>query len=51
MPLPPLDLAYSYMMRSGQVTDQKLWQYAPQFMAAYQASRADVNSLSTPVSP
>jgi anthraniloyl-CoA monooxygenase len=50
MPLAPLELAYSYMMRSGQVNDQKLWQQAPQFMAAYQASRADVNTLPTPVS-
>ena len=35
--LAPLELAYAYMMRSGQVTAAKLAQHAPRFMAAYQA--------------
>lgn len=42
LPLPPLDLAYSYMTRSGQVHDEKLWQQAPQFMQAYTSARQSV---------
>lgn len=38
--LRPIDLAYSYMTRSGQVTDEKLSQQAPKFMAQWRAAHS-----------
>jgi 2-polyprenyl-6-methoxyphenol hydroxylase-like FAD-dependent oxidoreductase len=41
MQLAPLDLAYSYITRSGRIDDQRLAALAPQFMANYAASRQE----------
>jgi 2-polyprenyl-6-methoxyphenol hydroxylase-like FAD-dependent oxidoreductase len=40
MRLAPLDLAMSYIRRSGRVEDERLRQTAPRFMAQYDAARA-----------
>lgn len=37
--LTPVELAYSYMTRSGQVNNEKLSQQAPKFMAQWQAAQ------------
>ncbi|MFZ4655719.1 MAG: FAD-dependent monooxygenase [Caldilineaceae bacterium] len=47
--LSPLDLAYSYMTRSGQVSHEKLRQQAPRFMDAYCAGRQISAQALTPV--
>ena len=40
MQLAPLDFAYSYMTRSGRVSNERLRASAPRFMARYDAHRA-----------
>lgn len=40
MQLTPVELGYSYMTRSGRVSDERLRELAPRFMARYDASRA-----------
>ena len=40
MTLPPWDLAWSYVMRSGRINRDRLAATAPQFVAGYEASRS-----------
>lgn len=40
MALPPWDFAYSYIRRAGRVSDARLRQVAPRFMAGYAAATA-----------
>ncbi len=39
MQLAPLDMAMSYIRRSGRVDDERLREMAPRFMALYDAAR------------
>jgi hypothetical protein len=39
MQLGPLELAMSYIRRSGRVDDERLREMAPRFMAQYDAAR------------
>lgn len=41
MDLPPLDFAFDYMTRSGRVDMDRLRSIAPQFMARYEAAKAN----------
>ncbi len=41
MPLSAVDLAHAYMTRSGRVSDDRLRQIAPRFMATYDAEHRD----------
>jgi 2-polyprenyl-6-methoxyphenol hydroxylase-like FAD-dependent oxidoreductase len=45
MKLGLMDFAYSYITRSGRIDDSRLRATSPQFMARYEASRRDENSL------
>ena len=40
MQLSPVDIAYSYMTRSGRISNERLRASAPRFMAQYDAHRA-----------
>ena len=39
MTLPPCELAYDYMMRSGRMTEERLHELSPQFMARVELAR------------
>jgi 2-polyprenyl-6-methoxyphenol hydroxylase-like FAD-dependent oxidoreductase len=41
MQLSPLDFAYSYITRSGRISNDRLRMISPKFMASYDACRAD----------
>ena len=45
MELTPWDLAHSYMRRTGRVSDERLTELAPRFMAAYAERRAGTGTM------
>ncbi len=44
----PIELAYDYMTRSGRVSDQRLAEMAPQFMASVRTARARGSQVTAP---
>ena len=51
MALPPVALAYDYMTRSGRVSDERLAEMAPRFMAQVRAAPAPIHDSSRIADP
>ena len=51
MALAPVELAYDYMTRSGRMSDERLAEMAPRFMAHVRAARAPIHEASRIVDP